>query len=237
MNFPRPDFSQEAIAAMKTHALADFPRESCGVMVSGDYVPCDNLAPDPEKNFIIADEIIIAAGADLQAVIHSHPHGDGAPSAQDMRGQIDTGVIWGIIPCTATEAQNPLFWGDFRLQDPLIGRSFIHGASDCYSLIRAYFYQQRKIILPDQPRDHEWWMHGDNLYLDGFKAAKFVQIHEHEAVEGDCFIGQVNSTVPNHGGVLLDRGLGLHHLDRRLSRREPIGPWLRYITQWLRYTG
>jgi len=51
---------------------------------------------------------------------------------------------------------------------------------------------------------------------------------------GDVFLAQVRAPVPNHGGVYLDGGLILHHLEGRLSRREPLGPWRRFVTHALR---
>jgi cell wall-associated NlpC family hydrolase len=117
----------------------------------------------------------------------------------------------------------------------LIGRKFVHGASDCYTLIRAYYWQIHGIMLPDFARDDNWWKEGENIYADQFAAAGFRQISADEVKEGDVFIGKVRSAVPNHGGILLSNGIGLHHLADRLSRRESILPWRRFVTHWLRY--
>jgi proteasome lid subunit RPN8/RPN11 len=237
MTFQKADFSAEIISAAKAHAVSCYPNESCGLVVSGAYVPCENTATDPTNNFKIDAEKVVDAGENLEAVIHSHPDGVAWPRKADMQSQIDTGVIFGVIPCNKLEAFDPVFWGDYRLEEPLIGRSFVPGVSDCYSLIRAYYWQVKGIKLPDFARDEEWWNQGEDIYRANFSAAGFSIIDAADAKSGDVFLGMVNSSVPNHGGILFDdRGLGLHHLANRLSRRESILPWRRFITLWLRYS-
>lgn len=235
MAFFHPVFSLEALDAARAHAVAEYPRESCGLIVAEAYRPCVNSASEPEKDFRISENDLLDVGAGLQAVLHSHPDGEGIPSAADMRGQMDSGVPWGIIACTGKEAQSPVWWGDFRLEEPLLGRVFVHGVTDCYSLIRSWFWQKRGLLLPDFARDADWWKSNKDLYRTLFASAGFRRIESAEARPGDVFIGQVRASVPNHGGILLEKGLGLHHLEGRLSRREPVGPWQRFITHWLRF--
>lgn len=237
MAFKVPVF-EHAMAAAKAHALSQWPKESCGLIVNGGYVPCENKATNPEEDFVIGDDMVLLNNGGIDAVVHSHPKGNRYPSARDMQGQMDMGCPWAIIPCNENETMPEVWWGDFMLEQSLLKREFIHGVSDCYALIRAYYWQERKIILPEFPRDIEWWKAGGDFYQHAnFSKAGFVRIEQEEAAIGDVFIGQVRSDVPNHGGILLDHGEGLHHLDGRLSRREPIGPWQRYITYWLRYKG
>ncbi len=88
---------------------------------------------------------------------------------------------------------------------------------------------------PTCPRDDLWWKQGEDLYRTGFQQPGFHLITQAEAQPGDGFFGKVRSDVPNHGGILLEKGLALHHLNNRLSRREPLGPWLKYVTHWVRW--
>jgi cell wall-associated NlpC family hydrolase len=230
-------FGAEIDAAARAHALADYPRESCGLVVAGRYVPVMNVAADPEAQFAMPDDAWIAHG-DVQAVIHSHGAAHAlAPSASDMTHQIASAVPWGITRCDGVAASPLLWWGDFRLDEPLLGRSFVHGVTDCYGAIRAWFWQQRGVRLIDVARDDQWWQAGGDLYSEGFARAGFRVVPATEANDGDVVLIAFRSKVPNHGGVLVDGGLIYHHLQGRLSAREPFGRWRQMAALYLRYEG
>lgn len=228
---------KEAAEAAKAHAISVFPEEACGIVVGGDYIACTNVADNPTLDFIIAPAEInpyIVAGT-LQAIIHSHPAvkilAASTPSANDIQGQITTAVPWGIIDTDGEVAADAYWFGDFKLDEPLIGVQFRHGVDDCYSAIRKWYWQKRGVKLIDIPRDDQWWTGTDNLYLDNFASAGFVQISINELQDGDVVFGKINSQVLNHAGVYLDnvedgRGLFYHHLPGRLSRREPANAWV-----------
>ncbi|WP_246338131.1 NlpC/P60 family protein [Azospirillum oleiclasticum] len=237
-------FAPSCIAAMKAHALAEFPRECCGVVVGGQYQRLANVAADPMRHFLIPDEVMRCHEGALDAIVHSHPYRESDPeeerimpwpSRADMQAQLDTAVPWVIVPTDGRSCSDPVVWGDGVPIAPLVGRSFIHGVQDCYSLVRDFHRLELGIALPDFPRDDEWWSKGGNLYLDGFRQAGFVTIDPAQARPGDVFFAQVRSPVPNHAGVLREGSLILHHLQDRLSRHEPIGPWSRMIVRWVRH--
>lgn len=233
-------FSSTIISDAQAHALAEFPKESCGIVVGGVYLPCENVADDPENDFSIADAVVgpyLRAGT-LQAVIHSHPFPVltelSCPSARDMRGQGSTNVPWGIIDCDGKVARAPYWLGDFLLNEPLLGVEFHHGVRDCYLAIRKWYWQKRAKRLLDIPRDVKWWETDANLYVDNFERAGFERISLRELKDGDVFFGKVGGAEVrhiNHAGVYLDnpedgKGLVYHHLPGRLSRREPAGAWI-----------
>lgn len=222
-------------AAFEAHALRDFPRESCGVIAGGAYVPLPNAAADPQHTFVIPDDAWALWRDKAEAVVHSHPNGPAHPTRSDMEGQIATDIPWVIVATDGVACADPIVWGDGTARPGLIGRSFVHGVTDCYALIRDYFHQERGIRLPDFPRDDSWWTEGGNLYLENFGRAGFTMVPLEDLAAGDAVLMQVRAPVPNHAGVVLGDGLILHHLQERLSRREPLGPWLRFVTHALRY--
>jgi proteasome lid subunit RPN8/RPN11 len=233
--FGPPLFGWAVELAAQEHARAQYPRESCGFVIGDAYVPLENRHPEPEKSFRIANADWPTDRATVQAIIHSHPNGPAWPSGGDMQQQIATDIPWGIVPTDGVGCLDTVWWGDFVLDLPLIERSFVHGVTDCLGLIRAWFWQERQILIPDYPRSYEWWLNGQNMYLDHFDDAGFFEVDRDEARPGDVALIRYKSEVPNHGGIVLPRGLVLHHLDRRLSRREPLGPWLRKVTHFLRH--
>lgn len=251
-------FKQAIIAAAKAHAVAEWPRESCGLVTPEGYVACRNVSATPLGDFEIAPEDLIAA--EVLGVLHSHPCTDKRillrePSAADMRGQMASGVPWGIIQSKSGWASEPLWFGDALPIPPLLGREFINGVTDCYSLIRdAYRFGKagmkkqgmpgwpwKKIALPDFPRDYAWEHDGGSLYLDNFAAAGFTRIAEAQVRVGDVFLAQIrtprNNPTPNHGGIYIGDGLILQHLARKLSARDVAARWRPFITHWLRFQG
>lgn len=226
----------DVVRAAQEHAIAAYPQESCGVVLPHRYLPMPNLHETPNTHFRLDEAALI--GLDVLAVLHSHPGGPAHPSRADMEQQAAMDIPWGIIATDGVGTLPPVLWGDFTLGTPLLGRDFVHGVYDCYSLIRGYYWQERKIKLPDFPRDDEWWAElGEDLYVENFARAGFRRIAQEDVLTGDVWLGPVASRVVNHGGVLLEGGLGLHHLHRRLSSREPVLRWRRHITHWLRYVG
>lgn len=238
-------FGKDVAEAAKAHALAQWPKESCGVVVAGSYIPVENTAENPLEHFQMPDDILVRH--QVEAVIHSHnsvsepgpdgrhrPHHPHYPTADDMASQIETDLPWAIVSTDGSTTSELLWWGDHVLDQPLIGRQFVPGITDCYALIRAYYWQTRGVYLQEFPRDSEWWGMGKDLFEDGFLSAGFRRIDPSEVQEGDVVLMNLGTPVTCHGGVVLD-SLVLHHLENRLSRREPLGNWRKRITHWLRY--
>jgi proteasome lid subunit RPN8/RPN11 len=222
-------------AAMK-HAEDDYPNESCGLIVGGRYKRVPNSHKKPDTDFKMDGDYWLKWGTPT-AVVHSHPNGPRWPSAADMQSQVETAVPWYIVYVTEDGAVDIASWGDSLPIPQLIGRQFMHGTSDCYSLIRDYYRVERGVTIPEYPRDDEWWSDGKDLYSKGFKKAGFKQVPIESMQAGDVLLAKVRSPVLNHGGVYIGDDLLLHHLPNRLSRREPVGPWLKYVELCVRYTG
>ena len=68
------------------HALEQFPKEACGVLVNDLYHPCNNIADQSDQIFILdpRDYIRARAKGKIQAIIHSHPAGGGASPVDQM---------------------------------------------------------------------------------------------------------------------------------------------------------
>ena len=257
MNF----ITDDILEAAKAHAAHVFPRESCGLVAGGHYLPQENIAAGRDE-FRIGRDLWIDVEdvhGPIQAVLHSHPHLDGRlpvpdyPSEADMRGQMATEVPWGIIVATAVGCFPEVVWfGDSCPVPPLSGpgRYFRHGVTDCYALIRDYYRVRLGITLLDFPREWEWWLEdGKDLYSEGFAKTGFQQIPTSLAKPGDVFLasigtGAMRKQVTNHGGIYLG-GNGckiLHHLSgmkpvdyERPAREEPGERWLHYATHFLRH--
>lgn len=223
-------------AAALAHARRDYPREACGLVVFAEgratYRPCRNLA-EGDGQFVLDPQDYAAAEdtGEVVGVVHSHCGVPATPSQADLVMAERGSLPWHIVSLP-TET-----WHVFQPQGyraPLIGRAFVHGVLDCYSLIRDWYLQERGIELPDYDRRDEWWRRGGNLYLQHFREAGFVD--GAELHHGAVLLMQIASDVPNHGAIYLENGTILHHIHGRLSSREVYGGyWRKHTVKVLRH--
>ncbi len=244
------DLTLQTLRDIEDHARIEYPREACGLVVIDRgrqrYVRCRNAAAGTEEFVIVpADYARAEAIGEMVAVVHSHPDAPATPTAADRVACEGTGVPWFILSIRKADDASELEAGEWARCDPcgyiapLVGRPFVHGILDCYSLIRDWYERERGVRLPDFDRRDDWWITGSDLYRRGFPVAGFRALEQDESVElGDVFLCQIRSKVPNHGGIWIGDGLVLHHLHGRLSSRDVWGGYLRENhTHWLRYVG
>lgn len=244
-----PLATARAVADLREHALGEYPRECIGYIDrTGRYGPLQNVADRPEAFAVASPRVItrLLHAGNLRALCHSHPGGPDCPSESDMRAQIEMQVPFVIVATNGQATAEPFAWGDQLLDDaPLVGRPFRHGVEDCYGSIRLWWWRERGELLPDYPRNWEWWLPDrpgeKDLYRRNFADAGFREIDRSEVRPGDVWLAAIRSTVPNHAGVFLDHGLALHHPSSglpydptRLSKRESIARWTPWITHWVR---
>jgi proteasome lid subunit RPN8/RPN11 len=227
---------ESIVHAVLEHAAQEAPRECCGlaVVVKGrlKYWPCRNLAGEAEFAIHPEDQAAAEDAGEVVAVCHSHPYLPPEPSEADRLMCGRTGLPWLIVGWPT---------GDFRIIEPeryttpLIGRPFVHGVLDCYALCRDY-YATLGLVLPDYPREDDWWLKGQNLYLDHFAEAGFVEVSADTLRAHDALLMQIASPVPNHAGVIDANGHLLHHCHGRLSSRDIYGGmWRKVTTHVLRH--
>ena len=223
--------TEQTLAAIRAHAAQEYPRESCGlvIVVKGKqrYVPVRNIA-DRDEHFVMHPDDQAAAedAGEVVLVVHSHPNLPPVPSEADRVGCEASGLPWLIVnwPTGAVHQFAPSGY-----VPPLYGRNFHHGVLDCYTFIQQYYQQELALALPDFERPSEWWLKGQNLYLDGFASAGFEHVGGPPR-KHDVLLMRLASPVPNHGAVYLGDGLIGQHVMNRLSSRDVYGGWYEKIT-------
>jgi cell wall-associated NlpC family hydrolase len=199
------------------------PEEVCGFVIRRGrkqaVMRCRNSARHPDLGFV-ADPGEAEDAGDVLLCYHSHPYLSPEPSPADKTTAEKHGVPMLILswPVEAWALYAPCGW-----RAELLGRPFVHGVLDCYTLVRDYYAEKLNIALPDFTREDEWWYKGGNLYLDNFDEAGFVRVHD-ELQPHDVLLiiqGHPPPLVPNHAAVYLGDGMIMHHVQERLSCVQP----------------
>lgn len=221
---------------IRDHAIAEYPREACGliVVVKGKerYLPCRNVAQGND-NFQVhhEDQAVAEDMGDIMALVHSHPNGSSLPSQADRVQMAMHDIPWYILSVNADgETSDLCRYEPEAYEAPLVGRHFAHGVLDCGTLIIDYYARHLDIIIPDFPREDDWWNKGQDLYMQHFAEAGFEPI-KGAIREHDVILMQVRSPVANHAGVYIGDGLMLHHMYNRLSTRDVYGGWFQEVTR------
>jgi len=186
------------------------PYEMCGVLYADKdtgvptFKECPNVHPDP-KNWFRIDAKTVAgfsiAGHSILAYVHSHPNGSSQPSPEDIVEMNLQNKPYIIVGCESKTVET---WQPTT--EPLVGRNYVHGKQDCYTIVRDYYQRECGIILPDFDREDRWWENADgpSLYAENFKQAGFHQIEPHQVRKHDvmlCYWGQTQHV--NHALIYL----------------------------------
>ncbi len=224
------------LPAVQQHAAQCAPRECCGLIVGGAYVPCRNIAGEAAHFALHPADFAAAEDSGLvQAVVHSHVFVPPMPSPADVAACNASGLPW-LIVNHPTGAHAWLQPDAAAHHAPLIGREFVHGVHDCYALVRDW-YAEHGIALRNYARTDNWWEHGANLYRENFAAEGFIELPPGDAPQwGDALLLQVASRVENHAAIYLGDNRILHHIMQRLSRVDLYSqPWQQRTCAVLRH--
>lgn len=197
---------QHLLDAIRAHAAQEYPRECCGVLVLIDnrqqYIPCRNLAAEPNDRFELAPEDYADAEdqGPILGIVHSHPDATSRASPADVALCNAGEVPWYILSWPE---------GDLNIirpaPVPLLGRDFVHGVQDCWQVCADWYQREWGLQFPDYDRADLWWENpeSESLYEARHEAAGFYRVDMPR--RGDLIIMRVGRTAhPNHAGLYLD---------------------------------
>ena len=216
--------------AALSHAKIEDPKESVGLLlnVKGKerYYPCNNLSMSSYQCFILDPEDYVRADntGEITAIIHSHPTTPPTPSQADLVGCENSNLPWHIVNPKTEQ------WGYCEpngYKAPLLGREWVWGVTDCWSLVRDWYREEKQIELKDYQRSMtpEEFLKNP-LFEEYATQTGFRELEPNEALQkGDVLLMSILHPTLNHVAIFLG-DMVLHHLADRLSCREPYSPWL-----------
>lgn len=189
-----------------------------------------NVCDTPEKEFALTPEDV----ADLYdqpplVLLHSHCNGSAEVSDLDSQMQQGSDMTWGIVAVTMNEygevlgVAAPEYFGPDAPRPPLLGRRFLWGVRDCFTLVRDFYAIELGIELRDVPR-----IRNTSLYPEGHwskdyfhKASELLDLYEvkrHERLPYDIVSMCVEDALTaNHCAVYLGEGKYLQQFNDRTS--------------------
>lgn len=232
----------EHINKIKDYCIEKAPKEACGYVYNDEVFFCENVSTIPNTFELSEDDTMLIQSLSNVILWHSHTTGMNYPSKEDQEMQLETGMPWAVFVLDSINEQFFLkeifYFGDCLERAPLYERKYKFGVTDCASFVLDY-YQETLHKLPAYPRDMQEWISGAYSYEDYFLKQGFKEVSTsiRDLKEGDLLLFNIRAKFPNHAGVYLGKGLFGHHLQDRISKKEPLEPWARYFIKALRYEG
>lgn len=235
---------QIAVDEAVAHAREQFPLESCGAVISGKYIRFENVAwEDHSDSFEIMDDRWFDAYMNglVDCLVHSHNNYPMA-SVLDQVQQQELMVPSLIINMRSGSLQDCILFGE-ETAPPLEKRPFFYGVFDCLTLVRDHLLSMTDIVLPNPPREWEFWARAEPVFEDAIEASDlsftiFDSGDKHNFQPNDIlFYSMYGTKYSNHIGIVESRGLVLHHYAGHLSGRYPINHGRMYHRQTLRFRG
>ena len=216
------------------HAKIEDPKECVGLLLNirgkEKYFPCRNLSMTAHQCFIIDPEDYVKADntGEIKAIVHSHPVTPPFPSEADKLGCEQSKLPWHIVNPKTEQ------WGYYEpcgYKPPLKGRPWVWGVTDCWSLVRDFYKEEKVIELLDYERPVTPQEFNDVPLFERYaERTGFKELDPNETLKnGDILLMSIMYNTLNHVAIFLD-GDVLHHLTDRLSCKEPYSAWLQKCT-------
>lgn len=215
------------IADALEHASIEAPRESCGVIADGRYMPMRNVETGVDRfAFDMREFHQINKRHRIEAAVHSHVNTGLIASEADRASCERTGLPFVILawPNGAWRVIEPCGW-----RAPLEGRQWAWGTQDCYTLVQDALEAYAGIKLPDIDREWAFWSEGEDIITPQIANCGFGVLPPGSQPQHlDVFAMRLGSRVASHLGIFLAPDQMLHHPAGRLSLRENYGPYAQY---------
>ena len=206
------------------HAEECMPKESCGLLavIKGKetYWPCKNIAESGFEYFIIDpdDWAECEDTGEIIGIVHSHPYDPPQPSDNDKASCEYLDLPSHIYSVRMKE------WCSFEPSGwkapSLIGRTWIWGKHDCWSLITDYFLEKKQINLKFWPRPKNLKEFANNPYFEKVLTESGFKKVDNDIQINDILLMEGIYDKLNHVALYIGDQTIFHHNIKQLSCRE-----------------
>ena len=218
--------------SFKKYAKKQEPEEACGLLaiIKGKetFWPCKNLAEGKHEFFILDpdDWADCEDTGEVVGVIHSHPVGPAKPSDTDKAACEHLGSPYYIYSIEHDHWQElkPSGWR----ATTLIGRRFIWGKYDCWSIVTDWYKEVKDIDIPywNRPKKIKDFLANPEFEFALPKLNFRKQVKHDDIQVGDVLLFESITKNLDHVAVYIGDMMILNHNIKGLSCREPFD--LRY---------
>ena len=214
--------------SFKKYAQDQIPNEACGLLAIIDgketFWPCKNLAEGKHEFFMLDpdDWAECEDTGEIIGVIHSHPVGAAIASDADKASCEHIGFPYYIYSVNQDYwiCIEPTGWK----APSLIGRKFIWGKYDCWSIISDWYLETKNIKLKEWKRPKTLKEFSENpLFEKGLPLTGFKKQASNDCLQmGDVLLFKGAKGKASHVAVYIGDSMILNHNFKGLSCRQPI---------------
>lgn len=215
------EFNQQLKQIIKEESLKNNPRECCGLIyidsqsLKFDIYKCKNCAENKQNEFLISPRDYITCGklGKIVACYHSHTN-DNIEFSEIDKNNSNANKINYILYNVKEDKYN--FYSPENYNNNYIGKPFVLGRSDCFTLMQEYALREHniKINFPkrsEYPRDIKQIR---DLYEKSFEESGFMKLDKNiELQKSDgimMLFPSVSELYPTHAAVYIDNNTILH---------------------------
>lgn len=214
---------------IKNYSLNTPNIEVCGLIYQSklntlNIKVCKNISEKPESHFIISprDYLNVSLSNKIFGLFHSHINDNVDFSELDKLTAEQYNLYFVLYNLKYNIFKE--YFPTKKYNNKYIGREFIIGKQDCFTLVKDYYNNELNIKLTDTiERNEEWYKRNKNIFFDFWNNNKeFLEIGGFNKIKKyDCLVIQYpKNPTPSHVILYLGNDLILHQQYNRKSTVE-----------------
>lgn len=209
---------------IRLHALKESPRECCGLIIltGNGFVVHETNNSSLLPNFFRVDPVDYLRASDkgkIVAAYHSHTNDNESFSEFDKFNSINHGLTY-ILYSLKNNALTQ-FSPEYSTFNAYVGRKFEIGKTDCFSLVKDFYFYELGIELLEYHRDGNWRSYLSELFDKHYENDGFTEVNDYKKY--DCILFRSRKNKPSsHISIYLGDDLILHQPFRSYSRIETL---------------